>query len=43
MKLFIVLLYTVCMLYTKTSFPDICVAISGDRLIFGVITVLFVK
>ena len=24
------------MLYTKTSFPEICVAISGDGLIFGV-------
>ena len=32
-----------CMLYTKTSLPEICVAISGDRLIFGVFTVLFVK
>ena len=32
-----------CMLYTRTSFPEIRVAISGDRLIFGVFTVLFVK
>ena len=31
------------MLYTKKSFPEICVAISGDRLIFRVFTVLFVK
>ena len=31
------------MLHTKTSFPEIGVAISGDRLIFGVFTVLFVK
>ena len=31
------------MLYTKTSFPELCVVISGDRLIFGVFTVLFVK
>ena len=32
-----------CMLYTRMSFPEIRVAISGDRLIFGVFTVLFVK
>ena len=31
------------LLYTRTSFRDICVAIFGDRLIFGVFTVLFVK
>ena len=32
-----------CMLYTRTTFPQICVFISGDRLIFGVFTVLFMK
>ena len=31
------------MLYTRMSFPEIRVAISGDKLIFGVFTALFVK
>ena len=31
------------MLYTRTTFPQICVFISGDRQIFGVFTVLFMK
>ena len=39
MKLFRVLLYAVY----KNVFPQICVFISGDRLIFGVFTVLFMK
>ena len=32
-----------CMLYTRTSFPQICVFISGDRQIFVFFTVLFMK